>query len=56
MKITAQQVQDKYTRDECAEFLTSEGYAVYDREDHACLAEALADHLNTEGITLDDLN
>lgn len=53
--ITAQYVQDFSTREECARALTDEGYLVYDSEDHATLAEALADHLNTEGYSLQEI-
>jgi hypothetical protein len=53
MTLTAQDVERALTRDEIVERLEGAGFQCYDSETRTELAEALAEHLNTEGLPLD---
>ncbi len=55
MAIQPDQLRAKFSRGELEAILTQHGFQCYDTESAEELAIALAEHMNTEGISIDEL-
>lgn len=53
--VTAQLLQDTLSRDKLALFLLSEGFVIYDSQDHATLASMAAYVAERDGLQMEDI-